>query len=248
MTSSLNKKSMAVTIVALCLVFAVGCSSTSKNTLSDNSKSTNSTNQATNITNQATNSASNVTNTANAANNTANTANAAKDSTKNTSASVSQDNSQKTLLNNISQLALQGKIINCDFSTGMPIENVSAKWGKADKTEGVAQAKGYYSTYSKYNVVFGYGKGDLIFEVRSFNSDLKQISLEEVKNTLGTPAYNATSSGQKIVGYTAGKDYKILFVFSGTTSADKALMLDHYSVLYPSGTVNKMGNDSGRQW
>lgn len=239
MISSSNKKSIAVTIASLCLVFAVGCSSASKSSLSDNSKSTNSTNQATNSANQTTNSS---------ASNAINTANGTNEATNKTSSSEGVTNSQKTLLNSITQLALQGKVVNCDFSTGTPIENVTAKWGKADKTEWVAQAKGYYSTYSKNNAVFGYGKGDLIFEVRSFDKDLTQISLSSIKNILGTPEYNATDSGQKIIGYTAGKNYKILFVFSVATNGSNDPLLDHYSVLYPSGTVNNMGNDPGRQW
>jgi len=81
-----------------------------------------------------------------------------------------------------------------------------------------------------------------------FDSRLGQISLSTVKNILGNPAYNAKYNGQEIIGYTAGKEYKILFVFVQSTKDSNYYILDHYSVLYPEGTVNNMGNDPGRQW
>jgi hypothetical protein len=60
MISSFNKKSIAGTVIALCLVFMVGCSSTAK-TLSGNS---NGTNAIANKTNSNASSTNNVTNTA----------------------------------------------------------------------------------------------------------------------------------------------------------------------------------------
>ena len=251
MVSSFNKKSIIGTVVALCLAFMVGCSSTAK-APTDNSNSTKSTNQASNSVSTATNATSNNSSSTNGVESTAITqpsvaSNRTKIPKKNSTEVVPQVNSQRILLKSISTLAHQGKIINCDFSI-CPIENVMEKWGKPDKVEGVEKAKGIYCTYSRYNVVFGFGKGDLIFEIRSFDSRLRQISLSTVKNTLGTPAYNAKYYDQKIIGYTAGKDYKILLVFAETKKGNNNFMLDHYSVLYPAGTVNTMGNDQGRQW
>lgn len=162
--------------------------------------------------------------------------------------SKTEDSSKATLLN-IMQLAKQGKVINCEFSDkANVIEDAKKKWGEPDKTDWVPEAKGNYATYSKHNVVFGFNKGSLIFEVRSFDSKIKKIPLSKVKDVFGTPAYDVKSNGEEIIGYVAGAEFKILFVFPQPTSKNKDPLLDHYSVLYPKGTVNLMADDPGRQW
>lgn len=40
----------------------------------------------------------------------------------------------------------------------------------------------------------------------------------------------------------------ILLVFPRASNTNPDPSLDHYSILYPQGTVNNMANDSGRQW
>ena len=67
-------------------------------------------------------------------------------------------------------------------------------------------------------------------------------------NFFGTPDHNITSNGEIILGYVAGADYKILFVFKAPTNNNTDPELDHYSVLYPKGTVNSMAGDPGREW
>lgn len=159
------------------------------------------------------------------------------------------EDSSKTLLSNIMQLAKQGKVINSEFSDKTNvIEDVKKKWGEPDKTEWIPAAKGNYATYSKHNVVFGFNKGSQIFEVRSFDSKIKKIPFSKVKEVFGTPAYDVKLNGEEIIGYVAGKEFKILFVFPQPTSDNKDPLLDHYLVLYPQGTVNLMADDPGRQW
>lgn len=238
---SSNKKPILATIVVLSLALMVGCSS-SKNASSDSSSSAKSKTEATNKVNAST------TNTASTDSSTAN--NVAKSSENNTSEvkQNTQTDSQVALLNSITTLAQKGKIINSDFAaSSTSIQTIESKLGKADKSEWVAQAKGTYFTYSKQNVVFGINR-DQLFEVRSFDSRLGKISLSMVKKSLGNPAHIATSGGDQIIGYTAGKDFKILFVFPKSTSASADPILSHYSVLYPIGSSNNMGNDPGRQW
>ena len=165
------------------------------------------------------------------------------------SKSPQQDNSQTTLLESIKKLAEQGKIINCDFpAKSTVIGNVKEKWGSPNKSVWVEEAKGVYDTYSKHNVVFGFNKGDQIFEVRSFDSRLAKISLSMVKKYFGTPAYDVKSNGEEIIGYTAGKEFKILYVFPLPTNGSNNCLLKHYSVFYPAGTVNMMADYPGRIW
>ncbi|AFM00131.1 MULTISPECIES: YjgB family protein [Desulfitobacterium] len=163
--------------------------------------------------------------------------------------SSDQTDSSQALLLNIRQLAEKGKVINSDFAAKTTvIEDVEKKWGKPDSTDWVPEAKGNYATYSSHAMVFGFNKGSQIFEVRSFDKQLQKITLSKVKDIFGTPAYTATVGGEDIIGYTAGQEFKILLVFPKVTGTNSDPTLDHYSVLYPQGTVNSMANDPGRQW
>ena len=153
------------------------------------------------------------------------------------------------MLLNMMELAKQGKIINCNFpAKSTNIETVIKNWGKADKTDYVASAKGSYATYNKYNVVFGFNKGEQVFEVRSFDPQLKGLSLSKVKGVFGVPALDTKTGSQEIIGYAAGSEFKIEMVFSLPTSNNPDPVIDHYNVLYPNGTVNSMAGDPGRQW
>lgn len=156
---------------------------------------------------------------------------------------------EKNLLLNLRELAEQGKVINCDYPVKATIfENVTAQWGDPDKRDWVAAAKGEYATFSSRDVVFGINKGSQIFEVRSFSAQIKQITLAKTKEFFGAPPYDVKVNGEQIIGYTAGQEFKIEFVFPESTSSSPDPKLDHYLVLYPRGTVNMMADDPGRQW
>ncbi|KUO70979.1 MAG: hypothetical protein APF81_13575 [Desulfosporosinus sp. BRH_c37] len=165
------------------------------------------------------------------------------------SSPATQTDTTKELLINMRQLAEQGKVINSDFPVKTTVlENVTSKWGEPDNTEWVAAAKGTYATYLKQAMVFGFNKGSQIFEVRSFDKQLQKLSLAKIKEVYGAPAYDVKVNGEEIIGYTAGQEYKIEFVFPLATTSNSNPMLDHYLVLYPRGTVNSMADDPGRQW
>lgn len=167
--------------------------------------------------------------------------------------SVNTDKIEKNIvdvLEKIKDVSKEGKVINCDIVVGKSIyDDAVAKWGDGDTLESVEAAKGMYATYSKENIVLGMNKGEAIFEVRSFDESIKNISLSDVENFYGNPEYNiTTASGEKIVGYTINNDYKIEFVFDKSTGDSSSIKVDHYLILYPKGTVNLMADDPGRQW
>ncbi|MEI4771709.1 M56 family metallopeptidase [Psychrobacillus sp. FJAT-51614] len=178
-----------------------------------------------------------------------NNTNQGEASKNNTSALSSNGDTQRKLLSSIMQLAKQGKIINSEFPVKTTvIEDVEKKLGKAEKVDWVPNAKGNYAVFSKYNVVFGFNKGSRIFEARSFDKKLNELSLSMVKKEFGTPDYDVKSNGEEIIGYVASSDFKILLVFPKPSNSNPDPVMDHYSVFYPKGTVNNMSNDPGRQW
>lgn len=156
---------------------------------------------------------------------------------------------EKELLDKIKKLAVNGEIINCEFKVKETnISTVEDKWGEADSTDFIKAAKGTYSYYKDYGVALGWNKGMQIFEVRTFDKSLNTIPYSLVEEVFGKPEYTSTYDKDAIIGYTAGKDFKILFVFAGGANDLRNAKLDHYSVLYPQGTVNSMAGDSGREW
>jgi len=164
-------------------------------------------------------------------------------------ASQPQDDTQQNLLVSMKNAAEQGKVIQCEFPVKTKtIEDVEAKWGKEDKSEYIASAKGTYAVYNKQNITFGFNKGSQLFEVRSYDSQLKSISLSKVKDVLGKPDHDVKSGTEEIIGYVINSDFKILMVFPNPTTSGEDPKLDHYSVFYPRGTVNMMADDAGRQW
>lgn len=219
-----NKKPRLFIIITLCLTIMAGCSNSNKS-VNDTSSNTQTNNETPSTTDQS------------------------ESKGNKTETSNETENNEDALLKEIKTLAEEGKIINSNFADkSSNISDVESKLGKADKSEWVTNAKGNYSTYSKYNVVFGSNKGGRIFEIRSFDNRLNNITLSKVEKYFGTPDHNVTSNGEKILGYVAGADYKILFVFKGPKDSNEDPQLDHYSVLYPKGTVNSMASDPGREW
>jgi hypothetical protein len=160
-----------------------------------------------------------------------------------------QDDSSRVLFQRVKSLALQGKILNCEYAAkSANIVDVQDKWGEANTSNYVSAAKGTYDTYSKHNVAFGYNKGGQIFEVRSFDKQLSQITMSMVKADYGTPDYDYKSKTEEEIGYKITDKFKILFVFPLPTSDNSNPKLSHYSVFYPDGTINSMAGDPGRQW
>ncbi|WP_426349006.1 YjgB family protein [Alloiococcus sp. CFN-8] len=159
------------------------------------------------------------------------------------------DDSKKILLDTIMNLAKEGKVINISFTLKTNvIEDVEKEWGEPETSDWIPEAKGTYSTYPSKGIGFGWNKGSQLFEIRSFDSEIKKIPLSEVKNIFGTPDYDVKVNGEEIIGYVVNEEFKILLVFPEPTTSSPDPLMDHYSVFYPRGTVNQMANDPGREW
>ncbi|SFG11136.1 protein of unknown function [Desulfotomaculum arcticum] len=163
----------------------------------------------------------------------------------NSSSSESQNDAQ-ALLNEIKQLARQGQVINCEFPVETTvIETVTEKWGEPDKEEYIPAAKGRYATYAEHNLVLGINKGSQIFDVRSYDNRVKQVTMSKVKDVLGAPDNTHHYDTEDMLVYNVGEKYQLLFMFPKATQQNPDPQLDHYNVFYPRGTVNMMADDPG---
>ncbi|MDP4086235.1 MAG: M56 family metallopeptidase [Bacillota bacterium] len=248
MITRFKKSSAICAVLAVFLTIMVGCSSTIKSVstgvIPNNNSGTNSSNiNSTPLVDKTSQDH------ATKSNATQDDTSQASKSNNNSIASSSHESIQRKLLASIMQLAKQGKIINSEFPVKTTVlDEAEKKLGNPNKVDWVPSAKGNYAVFSKYNVVFGFNKGDQIFEARSFDKELNDLSLSKVKKTYGNPAYNVKNNGEEIIGYVVSSEYKILLVFPQPSNNSQDPVMDHYSVLYPRGTVNTMAGDPGRQW
>lgn len=155
--------------------------------------------------------------------------------------------SAEEMLDAISEASKTGKVLDCDFAAGnSTIDDFEEAWGTADVSDYVASAKGFYNTYRSRYIVVGFGKGDLVFDLRNTSPALSVITYDDVIAYFGKPNHTAkTAEGQIVLGYIVNDNYKLKFVFPNT---DVSAKLDHYIVFYPAGTVNSMSGDPGREW
>jgi hypothetical protein len=116
------------------------------------------------------------------------------------------DNSK--LIKELMTLAKQGKVPDVKYGahTGM-MDDVVKAWGDADKQE--VAGKGLYATYNKKNVVFGFNKGEQIFDVRSSDPSLQSLTLKEIEHTLAKPANITVNGDDTIYIYKANAQYQL---------------------------------------
>lgn len=176
-----------------------------------------------------------------------------EDNNKNSSLTVvdeenKEEDKNDKLIKEIFEKAKDGEVLDCDFKVKYNIiDDVEKEWGEEERFDYISEAKGDYYTFSGKNEVFGVNKGGVIFELRTFSDKVKEITLNEIISSYGTPDYDIISSlNERIIGYIVNDEFKLLLVFNkGSENNPK---LDHYSVLYPKGTINLMADDPGREW
>lgn len=160
-----------------------------------------------------------------------------------------EQDSAEDLLQQIKELAGEGKIPGCEFRLKTTcIGDVESKWGKADHTEYIPEAKGSFATYISQGVVFGFNKGLQIFDIRFYDKKLNEIRQSNVYEVYGKADMTRTYNGEDILGYIIGDEFKIRFIFPAATDEVPDPFLDHISIFYPQGTVNSMADDPGIEW
>ncbi|PHG12056.1 YjgB family protein [Bacillus toyonensis] len=132
------------------------------------------------------------------------------------------------------ELAKEGKVPNVPFAahTG-DIEEIEKAWGKADKTE--QAGSGMYATFTNKNVVFGFNKGSQVFDVRSYQTELKSITLKEIEKALGKPTSVKVNGEDQIYVYKVNNQFELKFIIPKSIGK-----VYHISVFSPEDSINKM--------
>lgn len=142
--------------------------------------------------------------------------------------------SAEAQLKDILVLARKGLVKGSEFAahTGL-IDEVEKKWGKADQID--SAGKGLYATYKNRGITFGFNKGELIFDVRSYDPELHKLTLPAIEKTLGKPKETAKNGDDQIYVFEASEQFELKFVIPAATGK-----VDHISVFSPQDAKNNM--------
>ncbi|MDF9412835.1 DUF4309 domain-containing protein [Brevibacillus laterosporus] len=164
---------------------------------------------------------------------------------------------QNKLLVNVMERARSGKVINADIAVKTSLaDDIKKVWGES---KGPDQVRfGLPTTnYPEKSLAFSYNKGEILVEIISTDTRLKDLNKEQVEQVLGKPQFVQQFTDQLKYSYPAGGDYQLVFYFtpislnnsSNTTEPsardhDVSPQIEHVSVVYPDGRKNLMLGDN----
>jgi beta-N-acetylhexosaminidase len=138
---------------------------------------------------------------------------------------------QEPLVNQTFSLAKEGKIVDFPFISGeTKIQQVRDTWGKPTST--TKTENGLYEEYANGNVV-GY-QGDIVNDIRSYDTKLQPIQLNEIKEAGGEPDevryYKDRTHDQIILVYHLNSLFDLKWILPKPSNQDSNPKLDHISV------------------
>ncbi|HTG71119.1 MAG TPA: YjgB family protein [Candidatus Udaeobacter sp.] len=132
------------------------------------------------------------------------------------------------------ELAKEGKVPNCSYAAHTALfDEIEQKWGKPDSND--SAGKGQYAVYEDKGITFGYNKGMLVFDVRSYDSMLQTIAPKDIEAALGKADEKTVSGSDDIYTYQVNDQYQLKFAVSQSTGK-----VDHISVYSPEDAKNNM--------
>ena len=96
-----------------------------------------------------------------------------------------QNSNLEKLVEETFSLSKEGKVPNISFVSGKTEwKEVNQEWGKSDHIS--ETAKGRYEEYESHHATIGYAD-QTVNDIRSYDSELQNISLNEIEKTGGQP-------------------------------------------------------------
>lgn len=149
------------------------------------------------------------------------------------------------LVQQIVLAAKKGKVINADFTSGQTTpEEIRNEWGNPSGKSDTGV--GTYAVYKKQNISIGYSGNSPIFDLRSFDDNLKTISLSEIQQVMGKPGdihfYKDADHNQEILIYPLSNSYQLEWVIKKPSASNPNPHVDHISVYDRKATVDSLVN------
>jgi beta-N-acetylhexosaminidase len=140
------------------------------------------------------------------------------------------------LVSEVLTLAKEGKVPHLPFIAGEThIQEIKGDLGEPQSIETVGS--GEYANYLNDDATFGY-RNELVFDVRSYHSDLHQIRLNDIKKAQGEPDgityYKDEQYDQIILMYQLNENYQLKWILPKPTDSESNPAVHHISVLNPT--------------
>ncbi|MBS4214107.1 beta-N-acetylhexosaminidase [Neobacillus rhizophilus] len=143
-----------------------------------------------------------------------------------------QNSNLEKLVEETFSLSKEGMVQNIPFVSGKTEwKEVNKEWGKSDHIS--ETAKGRYEEYKSHHATIGYAD-QTVNDIRSYDSELQNISLNEIKKTVGQPDairyYKSSTVDQMILVYHATSSTDLLWVLPVKTEQEPNPKVDHISL------------------
>ncbi|WP_284037103.1 beta-N-acetylhexosaminidase [Neobacillus sp. 114] len=143
-----------------------------------------------------------------------------------------QNSNLEKLVEETFSLSKEGMVQNIPFVSGKTEwKEVNKEWGKSDHIS--ETAKGRYEEYKSHHATIGYAD-QTVNDIRSYDSELQNISLNEIKKTGGQPDairyYKSSTVDQMILVYHATSSTDLLWVLPVKTEQEPNPKVDHISL------------------
>ncbi|MCA0755293.1 YjgB family protein [Paenibacillus sp. N4] len=141
---------------------------------------------------------------------------------------------QEWTVGSLVELAKQGKVPGCSYAAHTALyDDIEKAWGKADRNE--SAGKGMYATYEDKGITFGYNKGMIVFDVRSYAEELHVITLEDIEAALGKADETTVNGSDDIYTYEVNGQFQLKFIIPEAGGG-----VGHISVFSPQDAKNNM--------
>ncbi|RDU38137.1 beta-N-acetylhexosaminidase [Neobacillus piezotolerans] len=157
-----------------------------------------------------------------------------------------QNSNREKLLEETFSLSKVGRVPNISFVSGKTQwKEVNQEWGKSEHIS--ETAKGRYEEYESHHATIGYAD-QTVNDIRSYDSELQNISLNEIEKTGGQPDairyYKDSTVDQMILVYHATSSTDLLWVLPVKTDQEPNPKVDHISLFTQ---IEKSPNQQGNQ-
>jgi len=137
-------------------------------------------------------------------------------------------------ISSVFALAKEGKVPGSDYAAHVALyDDIEKQWGNPDTNE--SAGKGVYATYKDKGITFGYNKGMLVYDVRSYSKKLQSITLKDIEIALGSADEETVNGTDAIYTYKVNDQYELKFIVAKATGR-----VDHISVYSPQDAKNNM--------
>ncbi|MCJ8006412.1 beta-N-acetylhexosaminidase [Lederbergia wuyishanensis] len=143
-----------------------------------------------------------------------------------------QNSNLEKLVEETFSLSKDGKVPNIPFVSGKTEwKEVNKEWGKSDHIS--ETAKGRYEEYESHHTTIGYAN-QIVNDIRSYDTGLQNISLNEIKKTGGEPDairyYKDSTVDQMILVYHTTSSTDLLWVLPVKTGQEPNPKVHHISL------------------